>query len=42
MLMTGMIGSEIAGLKKEAIQEDHIIINNSIVRNHEKANLKTE
>ena len=42
MLMTGMIGSEIAGLKKEAIKEDHIIINNSIVRNHEKANLKTE
>jgi len=42
MLMTGMIGSEIAGLKKEAIKEDHIIINNSIVRNHEKATLKTE
>ncbi len=42
MIMTGMIGSEIAGLKKEAIKGDYIIINNSIVRNHEKASLKTE
>lgn len=42
MIMTGMIGSEIAGLKKSSIQEDRICINNSIVRNHEKAKLKTE
>jgi integrase len=42
MIMTGMIGSEIAGLKKSAIKEDRICINNSIVRNHEKAQLKTE
>jgi len=42
MIMTGMIGSEIAGLRKKDIQSDHIVIRNSIVRNHEKANLKNE
>lgn len=42
MVMTGMIGSEIAGLKKSAVTDDHICINNSIVRNHEKTKLKTE
>lgn len=42
MIMTGMIGSEIAGLRKDDIKEDHILIRNSIVRNHEKTTLKTE
>lgn len=42
MIMTGMIGSEIAGLRKKDIWDDHIIIQNSIVRKHEKADLKTE
>lgn len=42
MLMTGMGGSEIVGLKRSAIQEDYICINNSIVRNLEKTKLKTE
>lgn len=42
MIMTGMIGSEIAGLRKDDVTDDHIIIQNSIVRNHEKATLKTE
>lgn len=42
MIMTGMIGSEIAGLRKQDILDDHIIIQNSIVRNHEKTDLKTE
>jgi integrase len=42
MIMTGMIGSEIAGLRKEDIQEDHIIVQNSIVRKYEKSNLKNE
>lgn len=42
MIMTGMIGSEIAGLRKDDIAGDHIIIQNSIVRNHEKADLKTK
>jgi integrase len=41
MMMTGMIGSEIAGLKKSAIKNDRIIINNSIVKGHEKKQLKT-
>lgn len=40
--MTGMIGSEIAGLRKRDIQEDHIIIQNSIVRKCEKDQLKNE
>jgi len=42
MIMTGMIGSEIAGLRKKDIVGDHLIIQNSIVRNHEKTELKTE
>jgi integrase len=42
MIMTGMIGSEIAGLRKDDIKEDEIIIQNSIVREHEKPDLKTE
>jgi integrase len=42
MIMTGMIGSEIAGLRKNDIQEDHIVIQNSIVRKHEKSDLKNE
>ena len=41
MIMTGTIGSEIAGLKKSAIKSDRICIENSIVRNHEKEQLKT-
>lgn len=41
MIMTGMIGSEISGLKKEAIKSDRIIVENSIVKGHEKAQLKT-
>ena len=42
MIMTGVIGSEIAGLRKKDIHEDHIVIQNSIVRNHEKSDLKNE
>ncbi len=42
MIMTGMIGSEIAGLRKEDIQEDHIVIQNTIVRKYEKSDLKNE
>lgn len=42
MVMTGMIGSEIAGLRKEDIQGDKIVVQNSIVRKREKPNLKTE
>ena len=42
MIMTGMIGSEIAGLRKMDIVGDHIVIQNSIVRKHEKTDLKTE
>jgi integrase len=42
MIMTGMIGSEIAGLRKEHVQRDHIVIANSIVRKHEKSNLKNK
>ena len=40
MIMTGMIGSEVAGLRKKDILDDHLIIQNSIVRNHEKTDLK--
>ena len=42
MIMTGMIGSEIAGLRKKDIQNDHIAIQNSIVRKHEKSDLKND
>jgi len=41
MIMTGMIGSEIAGFKKDAIEEHKIRVENSIVRKHEKSQLKT-
>ena len=41
MIMTGMIGSEIAGLRKSDIQGGHVIVQNSIVRKHEKSSLKT-
>jgi len=42
MIMTGMIGSEIAGLRNMDIMGDDIVIQNSIVRKHEKTELKTE
>ena len=42
MIMTGMIGSEIAGLRKDDIQGNQIVIQNSIVRKYEKTDLKTE
>jgi integrase len=42
MIMTGMIGSEIAGLRKEDVKQDHIVIENSIVRKHEKSDLKNK
>jgi integrase len=42
MIMTGMIGSEIAGLRKQDIQGEYIVIRNSIVRKVEKGELKTE
>ncbi len=42
MIMTGTISSEIAGLKKSAIRKDRICIDNSIVRGHEKKQLKTD
>ena len=42
MIMTGMIGSELAGLRKNDIQGNQILIRNSIVRKHEKSELKTE
>lgn len=42
MIMTGMIGSEIAGLRKNDVLADRIMVRNSIVRNHEKQDLKTE
>ena len=37
-----MIGSEIAGLRKDDIQGNQIVIQNSIVRKYEKTDLKTE
>ena len=42
MIMTGMIGSEIAGLKKQDIEDNFLLIRNSIVRKHEKSELKAE
>ncbi|MGA2193456.1 MAG: tyrosine-type recombinase/integrase, partial [Nitrospirota bacterium] len=41
MMMTGVIASEMAGLRKEDITENYLIIQNSIVRGHEKEALKT-
>lgn len=42
MVMTGLIGSEIAGLRRQDIEGDFIHVQNSIVRGHEKEDLKTE
>ena len=42
MLMTGVIASEMAGLREEDIMPGHIVIQNSIVRGCEKETLKTE
>lgn len=41
MLLTGMIASEIAGLRREDIHENKIHIVNSISRKREKSDLKT-
>ena len=42
MVMTGMIASEIAGLRKSDIIGDYIFVQNSIVRNIESQTMKTE
>ena len=42
MIMTGIIASEMAGLRKNDISAGYITIQNSIVRGHEKETLKTE
>jgi integrase len=42
MLMTGMIGSEIAGLRREDVAGDYVLVRNSVSRNVEKATLKTK
>jgi integrase len=42
MVLTGMIASEIAGLRKIDVQEDRIVICNSIVAGVEKSSLKTD
>lgn len=42
MLLTGTISSEIAGLRKSDIRENHILIQNTIVRNVEKQRGKTK
>jgi integrase len=39
MIMSGLIGSEIAGLRRGDIQGEKMIIQNSVVREHEKADL---
>jgi len=41
MLLTGMINSEIAGLRKADITGDHILVKNTIVRKREKEKCKT-
>lgn len=41
MLLTGMIASEVAGLRVEDIIGDRIVVRNSIVEGREKAQLKT-
>ena len=41
MILTGMISSEIGGLRKEDIEGDYININNSYVLGEDKKNLKT-
>lgn len=42
MVITGMIGSELAGLRKADVMEECIVIQNSIVRGVESPELKTE
>jgi integrase len=42
MVMTGLIGSEIAGLRRQDFEGDYIHVQNSIVRGYEKEDLKTE
>jgi integrase len=41
MILTGMISSEIGGLRKEDIESDYVNINNSYVLGEDKKNLKT-
>ena len=41
MMMTGMISSEISGLRRDDIRDDHILVQNTIVRNVEKKKCKT-
>jgi integrase len=41
-IVTGLIGSELAGLRKCDITEKYLLVRNSIVRNEEKGELKTE
>jgi integrase len=42
MILTGTISSEIAGLRKSDIRGNHILIQNTIVRNREKQKTKTK
>jgi integrase len=42
MVMTGLIHSEMAGLRRQDVQADRILVQNSIVRGREKEELKTE
>lgn len=42
MIMTGLIASELAGLRKDDIEGDSLIVRKSIVRDHEKDKLKTK
>lgn len=42
MILTGTISSEIAGLRKSDIRDNHILIQNTIVRNVEKQKGKTK
>lgn len=42
MILTGTISSEIAGLRKSDIRDNHILIQNTIVRNVEKQKAKTK
>lgn len=41
MILTGMINSEMAGLRKSDIKEDHILVQNTIVRGREQDTPKT-
>jgi integrase len=42
MILTGAISSEIAGLRKSDVKDDHILIQNTIVRKREKQKTKTK